>query len=93
MGYRQREKRRRKKKAATAAQERSRETGSAQRTWWLTFATRPASCNRCGGKLRQDREIVYRHVPCEVLCVSCARAASLSFRPSLRWERRRRARV
>ena len=40
------------------------------------------------GNLREGREIVYRHVPREVLCTSCAgNDASVSYRPSLRWVR------
>jgi len=40
---------------------------------------------------RQGKEIDYRHVPREVLCVACAEGASPYHRPSLRWERRERA--
>lgn len=88
MAFKQREKRRKRRAATAAAQSKSRETGSAQRKWWLTIATRHASCNRCAGKLREGREIVYRHVPQEVLCKSCAESDALvSYRPSLRWVR------
>jgi hypothetical protein len=88
MAFKQREKRRKRRAATAAAQSKSRETGSAQRKWWLTIATKHASCNRCAGMLREGREIVYRHVPGEVLCTSCAESdPSVSYRPSVRWVR------
>jgi hypothetical protein len=92
VAFKQREKKRKRRAGASAAQKKSRETGSAALEWWLTIATRHASCNRCAGKLREGRELVYRHVPREVLCKSCAEEdASVSYRPSLAWERARRA--
>jgi hypothetical protein len=93
MSYRQRQKRRMKRMAANTAQSRSRETGSSKGQWWLTSATRPASCNRCGRTLRTGMDCIYRHVPREILCLLCAKDASLPYRASIGWERLRAGRA
>jgi hypothetical protein len=91
MGFEHREKKRKKKAAAAAAQSKSRETGSAQRKWWLTRVKIDTCCARCGGLLRKGRPMIYRHTPREALCPPCAEAdRSVSYRPSLAWERARR---
>lgn len=92
VAFKQREKKRKGRAAAAAAQGKSRETGSGQRKWWLTIVTKKASCNRHGDVLAEGRPMVYRHVPREVLCVPCADSdPSVTYRPSVRWERRRQA--
>ena len=50
------------------------------------------TCNECGGSLRDGAECVYRHTPRQILCVTCADLARITYRPSMRWERRNRKR-
>jgi hypothetical protein len=93
MGYRQRERKRRMKRvAAGAAQRQSRENASAAARHWLTVVTERCCCNECAGILAVGRECVYRHTPREILCIRCAQRQSISYRPSLRWEKESRAR-
>ena len=88
MGYKQRERKRRMKRAAaTGAQRRSRDTASAAAKHWLTLVREDCCCNECAGILRVGRECVYRHTPREILCVRCAEARHLHYRPSLAWEK------
>jgi hypothetical protein len=58
--------------------------------YYLTIVSRSACCNRCGGSLREGAECVYRHTPRTILCVVCADLERISYRPSMRWERRKR---
>lgn len=89
MGYKQRERKRRQRAAKEARRVASRASGSSASKWWLTIAVQDGCCARCGGMLRVGREVVYRHVPRETLCTSCAESAGVEARPSLRWERER----
>jgi hypothetical protein len=90
MAFKQREKKRRKKAAMLAAQKSARSSGKSQ-GWWLTLVSRDTCCARCGSILRKGREMVYRAEPREARCKLCA--DRLSYRPSVRWERERRARA
>jgi len=92
MGFKQRESKRKKRAAVAASQRTARESGSSARKWWLTLVTKDTCCARCAGVLRAGREMVYRHAPREALCLPCAEADGLCYRPSVRWERARRAR-
>lgn len=61
---------------------------NASRNWYLTVVGRDSSCGRCGGRLKRDREMVYRHEPRSMLCVTCAEAdGNIHYRPSQRWEK------
>lgn len=88
MGFKQRQAKRTKKAAIASAQAESRHSGSAESKWWLTVATRKACCNRCGGVLKVGAPIVFRRVPCELLCPLCGEVEP--YRPSRRWELRGR---
>jgi hypothetical protein len=87
MSFKSREKKRAARVAIAKSRARS-ETMAGRR--YLTIVSRHACCNDCGGSLRKGRECVYRHTPREILCVTCAQARKLHFRPSVRWERRQR---
>jgi hypothetical protein len=94
MGFRQRQRRRKRRAAQNAAQAASRSNGSAAGRWWLTICRLDTCCARCGHVLRVGVELVYRHTPRESLCVGCAQSdpcVQKSYRPSLAWERQRRA--
>lgn len=91
MGYQQRERKRKKKVAIARAQRESRRTGSSARKWWLTVVSKHTCCARCGGVLREGRQMVYRHTPGESLCLACAEDdPAVKWRPAARWERSRR---
>jgi hypothetical protein len=89
MGFKQRERRRKRRAAQAAAQRQSRRDSSAAARHWLTLVTETTCCATCGLVLRKGGAIVYRHRPREALCVPCADRAGVSYRPSLRWEKRR----
>lgn len=90
MSFKQRERRRKKRAAQLAAQKQARRTGTSTGKWWRTIVTRTTCCARCAGVLREGRQMVYRARPREALCVACADAdATISSRPSLRWEHQR----
>lgn len=90
MSFKQRERKRRRKIAVAGAQRESRRTGSSTKKWWLTVVSRSTCCARCGGVLREGREMVYRRQPGESLCLPCAeRDPAVKWRPAARWEERR----
>jgi hypothetical protein len=84
MSFKSREKKRR----ATLAIKKSRSENRDKMTGrhYRTVVSRHASCNDCGGALREGRECVYRHTPREILCVRCADGRGLQPRLSERWE-------
>lgn len=87
MSYKSREK----KRAAKLAIAKSRAGSDAMASrHYLTIVSRPACCNECGGSLRTGAECVYRFTPREILCVTCAEASKVHYRPSLRWEKSQR---
>jgi hypothetical protein len=91
VSYESRQKKRRHKRIdAKARQRRAPETA---RRWFLTLAKKPGKFACCGDRFERGAEIVYRHDPRETRCVRCAERLedSKEFRPSLRWERARRA--
>jgi hypothetical protein len=73
------------------AQRAARASGSSSGRWWLTVVTSTTCCAVCGGVLRNGCDMVYRHTPREARCTSCAEG--LSYRPSARWEWRKRREV
>jgi hypothetical protein len=87
LSYKSREKKRRARIAQS--KRRHEQRGRYAERHYLTIVSRPASCNRCGGSLRNGAECVYRHTPRQILCVLCADSEKISYRPSMRWERRR----
>ena len=84
MSYRTREKKRHRKIATASARAQQREKHADR--YYLTIVSRKASCNDCGGSLREGRECVYRYRPKEILCKVCADMRRLYYRPSMRWE-------
>jgi hypothetical protein len=91
MSYESRQKKRRHKRVeAKAMQRRSPESA---RRWFLTLAKKSGRFACCGRRFERGGEIVYRHEPREVRCVRCADRLedSRGYRPSIRWERARRA--
>jgi hypothetical protein len=80
------------RKRSAAIAKRKRES-SLSPSWWLTPVRTTTACARCGGLLRAGRDMVYRRVPLEILCVCCAEGDStVTFKPSKRWtDKRRRA--
>jgi hypothetical protein len=92
MSFQSREKKR-KYKAAVAKSKRRHSSETAKR-WFLTISRKAGACARCGDRLAGGAEVVYRHEPRETRCVRCASLLedSKGFRPSLRWERAKRAR-
>jgi hypothetical protein len=90
MGYRARERKRKKNTAQQSAQTESRRSGSAAERWWLTYVRMDCCCARCASILRRGREMVYRHMPRETLCVRCADRERVPYGLSLRAERERR---
>ncbi len=84
MSFRSREKKRKAKAARTKARPHP-------ACYYLTIVSRTCSCNKCGGRLSEGSECVYRHAPKWILHVSCARGLGLKLRPSRKWERRRQA--
>jgi hypothetical protein len=91
MSFKQRERKRKQWAARQAAKrKRNKAPQPSSGRWWLTPVANTTCCARCAGILREGREMVYRHTPREALCVACADAdPAVSYRPSLRWERRR----
>jgi hypothetical protein len=89
MGYQHRERKRRGRLAQTSSRREQRSRYADRH--YLTIASRAACCNRCGGSLRDGAECVYRHTPKQILCVTCADVERISYRPSMRWERRRKS--
>jgi hypothetical protein len=82
---------RRKKRAFKRAAAKSRRQGDAPRRWWLTLAKKSGRFACCGRRFERGDEIVYRHEPREIRCVTCAeRDGELRFRASQRWERARK---
>ncbi len=85
MGYKSRQK----KRAVAVSRSVHRETMNTR--WYLTLVTRTCACARCGGVLREKREMVYRHTPRETLCPMCAEAdPAIQARPSYAWEKARK---
>ena len=99
MSYKSREAKRRKRAALNTAQQgqardrKARRPASTPGKWWLTITSRVTCCARCAGILREGREMVFRKVPQEALCVACADRAGIHYRPSARWEQSRRVKV
>jgi hypothetical protein len=85
VSFESREKRR-KAKAAIARNKRGHATEIARR-WYLTIVRRKTRCATCGGVLFAGRPMVYRHQPRKSLCLPCADAAGIDYRPSQRWEK------
>lgn len=85
MSFRSRQKKR-KAKAAIAKNKRA-YADVIRGRWYLTVAKRTTCCARCGGVLREGRELVYRAEPREALCKLCAEShpEAKSARPSCRW--------
>jgi hypothetical protein len=88
MSFKSREKKRRAKLAINQTRAEYRETMASR--YYLTIVSRHCCCNGCGGSLRKGREAVYRHTPCEILCLPCAEDRKIPHRPSLRWEKYRK---
>jgi hypothetical protein len=90
MSFESRQKKRRHKRVEAKARQR-RSPESAGR-WFLTLAKQPGKFGCCGDRFECGAEIVYRHEPREVRCVSCAERdpESQGYRPSIRWERKQR---
>jgi hypothetical protein len=90
MSFQSREKKR-KYKAAVAKSTRRHSSETARR-WFLTISRKAGACDVCGDKLAAGADVVYRHEPREVRCVSCAESdpESKGYRPSIRWERKQR---
>jgi hypothetical protein len=95
MSFKSRDKRRRYKRTQVRAAVRRNYTDETAMRWYLTPAKRDGKCSKCGDKLKRGADVVYRHKPCEVRCVRCGgrEPDSKGFRPSMRWERAKRAAV
>ena len=89
MSYKSREKKRRKRTAINNVRTRHGETMKGRH--YLTVVQRDCCCNVCGRSLRIARadDVVYRHEPRELLCLSCADDRGVEYRTSQRWERSR----
>jgi hypothetical protein len=89
MSFQSRKKKRKYKAAVKKSKRRSPETA---KRWFLTIARKPGACARCGDKLAGGAEVVYRHEPRETRCLRCAPQLedSKGYRPSIRWEPKRR---
>jgi hypothetical protein len=90
MSFKSREKKRQ-ARIAQANGQREQRSKYADRHY-LTIVSRSACCNKCGGSLREGAECVYQHTARTILCVVCADLERISYRPSMRWERRNRRR-
>jgi hypothetical protein len=57
--------------------------------WYLTLVKKKACCNNpdCAHVLDVGTECVYRHLPLEILCRSCAELRRIAPRPSALYER------
>lgn len=89
MSFKSRQKRRMKKAAIRKA--RRHHASETPYRYFLTIVTTDARCTACGGHLRRNMEFVYRKHGPVCLCVSCAdRDPLVTYRPSSRWENRRR---
>ena len=77
-------------KRAIAASKREHADTIATR-WFLTIVQSACACATCGGILRPEREMVYRHTPRETRCVLCAEDAGIKARPSTSWTKARNA--
>jgi hypothetical protein len=59
--------------------------------YYVTSVKHERRCAACGFRLRPGADMVYRHCGPVTLCVSCAEGDPLvEYRPSVRWEVRRR---
>ena len=91
MSYKSRQKKRKYKAAIKSAVAKQREAHADRH--YLTIVKRDCCCNRCGTSLRVGRhECVYRHTPCEVLCLDCANRERIAYRLSRKWEAKNRKR-
>jgi hypothetical protein len=89
VSFQSRQKKRKYKAAVKQSKRRSPETA---RRWFLTLAKKPGRFSCCGAGFDRGVEIVYRHEPREVRCLRCAdRDPECRYRPSIRWERAKRA--
>jgi hypothetical protein len=89
MSFKSRQKRRMKKAATRKA--RLHHASETPHRYFLTIVTTDARCVACGGHLKRNMEFVYRKQGPVCLCVSCADHDPLvTYRPSSRWESRRR---
>jgi hypothetical protein len=90
VSYESRQKKRRHKRIEAKA--RQRRSPESARRWFLTLAKKPGKFSCCGAGFERGAEIVYRHEPREVRCVSCAERGpeSKGYCPSIRWERKQR---
>lgn len=86
MSFQSREKKRRAHAAISSAQ--SNRNAQTEMRWFLTVATRDCCCACCGSVIRRDRDVVFRFRPKECRCVSCADRDEISYRPSIRWEKK-----
>jgi hypothetical protein len=88
MGWKHREAKRKKQAAARRAQQEARASGSSARKWWLTIVSKDVSSAnvQCRRVLRVGAEMVFRKLPQEALCITCADRAGIYYRPSVRWE-------
>jgi hypothetical protein len=90
VGYQSREKKRR-MKAAVARTKRQYSDSTAAR-YFLTAVKHECRCSACGRRLRPGGDLVYRRLGPVTLCVPCADEDPLvEYRPSIRWEQRKRA--
>jgi hypothetical protein len=87
MSFKSREKKRR-TRIAQSGSRRGQRSRYADRHY-LTIVSRAACCNRCGDRLRDGAECVYRHTPKQLLCLNCANREQIRYRPSMRWERQK----
>jgi hypothetical protein len=85
MSFKSRENKRRAKLAVVKS--RSDNKGKMAGRHYRTIVSRHASCNNCGGALREGRECVFRYAPKEILCICCADVRGLQPRLSERWEK------
>jgi hypothetical protein len=85
MSFKSREKKRRARIAISKSRIEHREAIAGR--YYLTIVSRTCSCNRCGDRLREGRECVYRHTPREILCLGCANLGKIRYRTSVKWER------
>jgi hypothetical protein len=92
VSYRSREKKRRRKAAITKTK---REHSATMGTrYYLTLVKQPCRCKACDHKLARGDEMVYRRDGQVTLCLPCAdRDPLVDYRPSMRWEERKRLEV
>lgn len=92
MSFKSREKKRIRKAAIGNVRSKHGETMKSRH--YLTKVQRDCCCNTCGRALRKKNndDLVYRHEPREVLCLSCAAEGGVNYRTSQRWDKANRTR-